>query len=97
MSKRQLKRDRVKKRWEQLNKDINELLDTMEYESFTEWKDTISEELIRIIKKHNVLSWYGKEWRVLTSVDPIINRYTFDVRTTKGHWRVLKISTSIKT
>ena len=91
MSKSKEKKERVKQRWNMLNSDIKELFDTLEFESFTEGKDTIQSELIRIIKKYNVLAWYGKEWEVITSIDPIFNTYIFDVKTVKGNWRVLKI------
>jgi len=91
MSKKQDKRERVDKRWKALKSDINELFNTIEFESFSEWKDTIEEEIIIRIKRYNVLAWYGREWKVNTIVDPIFNTYTFDVRTVKGNWRVLKI------
>jgi len=88
MSKR---KERVKQRWLHLYMDIEELFDTLEFELFTEWKDIIQNQLIKIIKKHNVLAWYGKEWKVLVSIDPIFNTYIFDVRTVIGNWRVIKI------
>jgi hypothetical protein len=85
------KKERVKQRWDLLQTEINNLIDSIIFESFTEWKDIIESEIIRIIKKYNVLSWYGREWKVITSIHPIYNEYTFDVRTIKGHWRVMKI------
>ena len=91
MSKRKEKKERVKQRWNLLQTEINNLLDSIIFESFTEWKDIIESEIIRIIKKYNILSWYGREWKVITSIHPIYNEYIFDVRTIKGHWRVMKI------
>ena len=61
------------------------------YESFTEWKDIIETKIIQIIKKYNVVSWYGRELKVITSIHPVDNEYTFDVRTVNGNWRVMKI------
>jgi hypothetical protein len=61
------------------------------YESFTEWKGIIEIEIIQIIKKYNVVAWYGRELKVVTSIHPVDNEYTFDVRTIKGNWRVMKI------
>jgi hypothetical protein len=91
MSKRKEKKERVKQRWNLLQIEIDTLFDSIMFEPFTEWKDIIENEIIRIIKKYNVLSWYGKEWKIITSINPIDNEYTFDVRTIKGHWRVMKI------
>ena len=91
MSKRKNKKERVKQRWLLLNDEIDNLFSSVIYEPFTEWKELIEKEIIKIIKKHNVLSWFGKEWKVFTSVHPIHNEYTFDVRTIKGNWRVMKI------
>jgi hypothetical protein len=92
MSKRKDKKERVKQRWLLLNDEIDNLFNSVIYEPFTEWKDLIEIDIIRIIKKYNVLSWYGREWEVITSIHPIYNEYTFDVRTINGHWRVLKIT-----
>jgi hypothetical protein len=91
MSKRKDKKERVKQRWLLLNDEIDNLFNSVIYEPFTEWKDLIETDIIRIIKKYNVLSWYGREWKVITSIHPTDNEYTFDVRTINGHWRVLKI------
>ena len=91
MSKRKEKKERVKQRWDLLQTEIDNLFDSIMFEPFTEWKDIIETEIIRIIKKYNVLSWYGGEWKVITSIHPVDNEYTFDVRTIKGHWRVMKI------
>jgi hypothetical protein len=91
MSKRKEKKERVRQRWDSLQLEIDTLFDSIMFEPFTEWKDIIENEIIRIIKKHNVLSWYGREWKVFTSIHPIYNEYTFDVRTIKGDWRVMKI------
>ena len=92
MSKKKDKKERIKQRWLLLNDEIDNLFTSIMYESFTEWKDLIEKEIIKIIKKHNLLSWYGREWKVITSIHPISNEYTFDVRTVKGHWRVLKVT-----
>ena len=92
MSKRKEKKERVKQRWDLLRTEIDNLFDSIMFESFTEWKDIVESEIIRIVKKYNVLSWYGREWKVITSIQPIYNEYTFDVRTIKGHWRVIKIA-----
>jgi hypothetical protein len=91
MSKRKEKRDRVKQRWDALQTEIDNLFNSIMYESFTEWKDIIETKIIQIIKKYNVVSWYGRELKVITSIHPVDNEYTFDVRTIKGNWRVMKI------
>jgi hypothetical protein len=91
MSKRKEKKERVKQRWNLLQNEIDTLFNSIMFEPFTEWKDIVENEIIRIIKKYNVLSWCGREWKVITSINPIDNEYIFDVRTIKGHWRVMKI------
>jgi hypothetical protein len=91
MSKRKEKRERVKQRWDALQTEIGNLFNSIMYESFTEWKDIIETKIIQIIKKYNVVSWYGRELKVITSIHPVDNEYTFDVRTIKGNWRVMKI------
>jgi len=91
MSKRKEKRERVKQRWDALQTEIDNLFNSIMYESFTEWKDIIETKIIQIIKKYNVVSWYGRELKVITSIHPVDNEYTFDVRTIKGNWRVMKI------
>jgi hypothetical protein len=91
MSKRKEKRDRVNQRWDALQTEIGNLFNSIMYESFTEWKDIIETKIIQIIKKYNVVSWYGRELKVITSIHPVDNEYTFDVRTIKGNWRVMKI------
>ena len=91
MSKRKDKKERVKQRWLLLNDEIDNLFNSVIYEPFTEWKDLIETDIIRTIKKYNVLSWYGREWKLITSIHPTDNEYTFDVRTINGNWRVLKI------
>ena len=91
MSKRKQKRDRVNQRWDALQTEIDNLFNSIMYESFTEWKDIIETKIIQIIKKYNVVSWYGRELKVITSIHPVDNEYTFDVRTIKGNWRVMKI------
>ena len=91
MSKRKEKRDRVNQRWDALQTEIDNLFNSIMYESFTEWKDIIETKIIQIIKKYNVVSWYGRELKVITSIHPVDNEYTFDVRTIKGNWRVMKI------
>ena len=91
MSKRKEKRERVKQRWDALQTEIDNLFNSIMYESFTEWKDIIEIEIIQIIKKYNVMAWYGRELKVITSIHPVDNEYTFDVRTIKGNWRVMKI------
>ena len=91
MSKRKEKRDRVNQRWDALQTEIDNLFNSIMYESFTEWKDIIETKIIQIIKKYNVVSWYGRELKVITSIHPVDNEYTFDVRTVKGNWRVMKI------
>jgi hypothetical protein len=91
MSKRKEKRERVNQRWDALQTEIDNLFNSIMYESFTEWKDIIETKIIQIIKKYNVVSWYGRELKVITSIHPVDNEYTFDVRTIKGNWRVMKI------
>jgi hypothetical protein len=91
MSKRKEKRDRVKQRWDALQTEIDNLFNSIMYESFTEWKDIIETKIIQIIKKYNVVAWYGRELKIITSIHPVDNEYTFDVRTIKGNWRVMKI------
>ena len=91
MSKRKEKKERVKQRWDALQTEIDNLFNSIMYESFTEWKDIIETKIIQIIKKYNVVSWYGRELKVITSIHPVDNEYTFDVRTVKGNWRVMKI------
>lgn len=91
MSKRKEKKERVKQRWNLLQNEIDTLFNSIMFEPFTEWKDIIENEIIRIIKKYNVLSWYGREWKVFISINPINNEYIFDVRTIKGRCRVMKI------
>jgi hypothetical protein len=91
MSKRKEKKERVRQRWVLLQTEIDNLFYSIMFEPFTEWKDMISNEIIRIIKKHNVLSWFSKEWKVSTSIHPVDNEYIFDVRTIEGNWRVIKI------
>ena len=91
MSKRKEKKDRVKQRWDALQTEIDNLFNSIMYESFTEWKGIIEIEIIQIIKKYNVVAWYGRELKVVTSIHPVDNEYTFDVRTIKGNWRVMKI------
>ena len=91
MSKRKEKRDHVNQRWDALQTEIDNLFNSIMYESFTEWKDIIETKIIQIIKKYNVVSWYGRELKVITSIHPVDNEYTFDVRTIKGNWRVMKI------
>ena len=91
MSKRKEKRERVKQRWDALQTEIDNLFNSIMYESFTEWKDIIETKIIQIIKKYNVVSWYGRELKVITSIHQVDNEYTFDVRTIKGNWRVMKI------
>ena len=91
MSKRKEKRDRVNQRWDALQTEIGNLFNSIMYESFTEWKDIIETKIIQIIKKYNVVSWYGRELKVITSIHPVDNEYTFDVRTIKDNWRVMKI------
>ena len=91
MGKRKEKRERVKQRWDALQTEIDNLFNSIMYESFTEWKDIIETKIIQIIKKYNVVSWYGRELKVITSIHPVDNEYTFDVRTIKGNWRVMKI------
>jgi hypothetical protein len=87
MGKRKEKRERVKQRWDALQTEIDNLFNSIMYESFTEWKDIIETKIIQIIKKYNVVSWYGRELKVITSIHPVDNEYTFDVRTIKGNWR----------
>jgi len=91
MSKRKEKKDRIKQRWDALQTEIDNLFNSIMYESFTEWKDIIETKIIQIIKKYNVVAWYGRELKVITSIHPADNEYTFDVRTIKGNWRVMKI------
>ena len=91
MSKRKEKKDRIKQRWDALQTEIDNLFNSIMYESFTEWKGIIEIEIIQIIKKYNVVAWYGRELKVITSINPVDNEYTFDVRTIKGNWRVMKI------
>jgi hypothetical protein len=91
MSKRKEKKDRIKQRWDALQTEIDKLFNSIMYESFTEWKDIIETKIIQIIKKYNVVAWYGRELKVNTSIHPVDNEYTFDVRTIKGNWRVMKI------
>ena len=91
MSKRRDRKERVKQRWLLLDDEIDNLFNSVMYEPFTEWKGLIQTDIIRIIKKYNVLSWYGGKWKVITSIHPTDNEYTFDVRTINGNWRVLKI------
>ena len=91
MSKRKEKKERVKQRWDVLQTEIGNLFNSIMYESFTEWKDIIETKIIQIIKKYNVVSWYGRELKIITSIHPVDNEYTFDVRTIKGNWRVMKI------
>jgi hypothetical protein len=91
MSKRKEKKDRIKQRWDALQTEIDNLFNSIMYESFTEWKGIIEIEIIQIIKKYNVVAWYGRELKVITSIHPVDNEYTFDVRTIKGNWRVMKI------
>ena len=91
MSKRKEKKDRIKQRWDALQTEIDNLFNSIMYESFTEWKGIIEIEIIQIIKKYNVVDWYGRELKVITSIHPVDNEYTFDVRTIKGNWRVMKI------
>ena len=91
MIKRKEKRDRVNQRWDALQTEIDNLFNSIMYESFTEWKNIIETKIIQIIKKYNVVSWYGRELKVITSIHPVDNEYTFDVRTIKGNWRVMKI------
>ena len=91
MSKRKEKKDRIKQRWDALQTEIDNLFNSIMYESFTEWKGIIEIEIIQIIKKYNVVAWYGRELKVITSIHPVDNEYTFDVRTIKGNWRVIKI------
>lgn len=60
MSKRKEKKERVKQRWSLLQTEIDNLFDSIMFEPFTEWKDIIESEIIRIIKKYNVLSlWWN--------------------------------------
>ena len=92
MGKRKDKKVRVNQRFDKLKKDIEELFISLEFEIFDEYKVMIENELIKIIKKYNIFSWCGKEWYVNSTVEPISNTYTFDVRTVKGNWRVLKIN-----
>jgi hypothetical protein len=91
MNKRKEKKDRIKQRWDALQTEIDNLFNSIMYESFTEWKGIIEIEIIQIIKKYNVVAWYGRELKVITSIHPVDNEYTFDVRTIKGNWRVMKI------
>ncbi len=91
MSKNSEKKKRVKERWESLYKDINDLFESLEFESFSEWKNLIEGEIIRLIKKRNVLSWMGREWKVYSSLNIKDNTFTFDVKTVKSYFRVLKI------
>jgi len=91
MSKRKEKKDRIKQRWDALQTEIDNLFNSIMYESFTEWKDIIETKIIQIIKKYNVVAWYGRELKVITSIHPVDNEYTFDIRTIKGNWRVMKI------
>ena len=91
MSKRKDKKERVKQRLNSIQTEIKNLFLSLRFEPFTEWKDVIENEIIKTIKKYNVYSWCGREWEVNTSINPIDNEYTFDVRTIKGDWRVMKI------
>jgi hypothetical protein len=88
MSKR---KERLSQRWASLQAEIDNLFHSIMFEPYTEWRGVIENEIIRIIKRYNVLSWYGREWKVITSIHPVDNEYAFDVRTTKGDWRVIKI------
>lgn len=92
MSKRKEKRERVRQRWKLLESEINNLFESVMFEPFTEWKSLIEDEIINVVKKYNLLSWYGKEWEVITSLNPISNEYTFNIKTIKGGWRVWKIT-----
>lgn len=96
MSKRKDKKERVKQRWNSIQKEIENLFLSLWFEPFTEWKDVIENEIIKTIKKYNVYSWCGREWEVNTSINPTNNEYTFDVRTIKGNWRVMKIIVGAK-
>lgn len=91
MGKRKDKKERVKQRWDSIKTEIENLFLSLRFEPFGEWKDVIENEIIKTIKKHNVCSSYGKEWEVLTSIQPDSNEYTFDVRAIKDNWRVMKI------
>ena len=96
MSKKIDRKERVKQRWDSIKTEIENMFLSLRFEPFGEWKDVIESEIIKTIKKHNVCSSYGREWKVLTSIQPDSNEYTFDVRAIKGNWRVMEITIGSK-
>ncbi len=76
------------KRFKLLNNEIEKLFNSLFFESFTEYKTEIETELIKIVKRYNVLSHFGKEWKVISSFNISDNSFIFDIRTIKDNYRV---------
>lgn len=92
MSRRKQKKIRVRDRWNQMVHQLDELLDSFMYEPFSECKDVLSDEIIKITKKFNVASHFGREWVVKSKFDPSSNESVFDVRTKRSYFRVIKVT-----
>jgi len=92
MSKKQNRKMRVNQRWNLFYQEVDNFFETLKYESFMEWKEIMESELIRLVKKYNIAAYNGSSdnWTVNTSIDPVTNRYSFDIQTNDG-WRVVPI------
>lgn len=84
------KKEKYDKKFNNLIEDIKNLIESFLYESYTECKDILSEEITKKVKASNIFSHFGGKYKTLMSMDPYDNSIIIEVKTDDNKYRLLK-------
>ena len=84
-----IRKQRVNDRYIKLERNIKDLFYSFEYESFTDSKEMLCEEIIRKVKSANIFSHFGGKYKSIINIDPLDNYIIIDVRD-KHNFRLMK-------
>jgi len=84
------KKERIKNRFIKLEYEIKDLISSFIYESYTDSKAILSDEITKIAKSKNLFSHFGGRYKTELYINQVDNVIEIDIRTINGKWRLMK-------
>ena len=79
-----------KYRYIELEKGIKSLFESFIFESFSDCKDMLCDEITRKVKSANVFSQFGGKYKTILGIDPFDNYIEIDIKSIDGY-RLMKL------
>ena len=79
-------------RFIELEEHTIELFKSFKFESLTEIKEIISEEITKKAKALNIFSHFGGKYKTLVDINPQDNEIQIEIKTVNNKWKLAKFN-----